>query len=92
MLLPTNNTTLFREKLIADRQIKEQQEREYRESAERDKRRILEAKKVRQEMLEAEEKERKRKSDTEARRKVWQSSLVDLESLGVRGPLFTPRR
>ncbi|EYC13240.1 hypothetical protein Y032_0044g1054 [Ancylostoma ceylanicum] len=59
-----------RSKLIADRQIKEQQEREYRESAERDKRKMLAAKKARQEKLEAEEKERRRISDTESRRKA----------------------
>ncbi|KHJ98184.1 hypothetical protein OESDEN_01841 [Oesophagostomum dentatum] len=59
-----------RNKLLADRRIREEQEREYKESAERDKRRILEAKRTRQEKQEEEENQRRRNLETEARRKV----------------------
>ncbi|VDM79328.1 unnamed protein product, partial [Strongylus vulgaris] len=59
-----------KKKLLSDRKLREEQEREYKESAELDKRKILEAKKVQREKEEAEENEQRRRKDTEERRKM----------------------
>lgn len=48
----------------------EEQEKAYKESAERDKQKILEAKRARQEQKEAEEREKRKRTEAEERRKV----------------------
>ncbi|WKY13679.1 hypothetical protein Q1695_004479 [Nippostrongylus brasiliensis] len=58
-----------RDKVLEDRRLMQEQERAYKESAERDKQRILAARKAKLEKLEADERERKKKKEYEERRK-----------------------
>ncbi|KAJ1369655.1 FAS-associated factor 2 [Parelaphostrongylus tenuis] len=76
-----------RERIMENRRLMQEQEKAYKESAERDKQKILEARKARQEKLDAEAEQKTKENEVEQRRRVIAEMRGQLKLQGEHQPI-----